>query len=346
MPPSHDPAPPGAARAAVKRELLVRYLDAWAPAALHAVREASYVDGYADEASVEAALRAFGEFSDLLARHRLTLLAVPADPARATALSARLGVVLREISAPPGLQARVLTGPPDEEIPTALPAGGATLAYLDSAGRQPPQLRTLAAVLAGGRGEALVTLDRAVLAEVWPALNPADTGERLVDDAGGQAAADGYAGKSYPGLVEAYRAALRRSGAALVSHVELVDAAGGTELVCFATSSVRNLERFKDELWAVDEYAGVRYRDPRDPGDALLDISLSPHPGPLRRALMRRLADTGCTVAELRRFAITDTVYRANDVTRVLNALLAAGVVTRDPARGRLTADTRVALAA
>ena len=52
-----------AAHAAVKRELLVRYLDAWAPAALHGARKATFVLGYAvtaDESAV-AALRGGGE---------------------------------------------------------------------------------------------------------------------------------------------------------------------------------------------------------------------------------------------------------------------------------------------
>jgi hypothetical protein len=33
---------------AVKRELLVRHLEAWAPAALHRGRRVAYVHGYAD----------------------------------------------------------------------------------------------------------------------------------------------------------------------------------------------------------------------------------------------------------------------------------------------------------
>ena len=32
----------------LKRELLVRHLEAWAPAALHRARRATYVHGYAD----------------------------------------------------------------------------------------------------------------------------------------------------------------------------------------------------------------------------------------------------------------------------------------------------------
>ena len=49
-----------------------------------------------------------------------------------------------------------------------------------------------------------------------------------------------------------------------------------------------------------------------DPGHALLDISLTPHPGPLRRALLGHLAGAGArTVADLRRYALAETVYRS-----------------------------------
>jgi hypothetical protein len=127
--------------------------------------------------------------------------------------------------------------------------------------------------------------------------------------------------------------------------VELVagEATAG-ELAVFATTSGRSLEAFKDELWAVDEFAGVRYRDPGDPEGHLMDISLNPHPGPLRRELLAHLADAGPrTVTELRTFALTDTAYRAADATRVIGSLVAAGAVTRDPEHGRLGGDVVIA---
>ena len=96
-------------------------------------------------------------------------------------------------------------------------------------------------------------------------------------------------------------------------------------------------------MWAVDEYAGVRYRDPGDPDGHLLDISLKPHPGPLRRELLAHLAATGGrTVTELRRFTLTDTVYRSADTTAAITSLLTAGAVTRAPEAGRLAGDVVV----
>ncbi len=141
-----------------------------------------------------------------------------------------------------------------------------------------------------------------------------------------------------------HRTALREAGFPLTAGVELVDGSG-CRLVAFATPSAKSLEAFKNCLWAVDEYAGVRYRDPTDPDGHLLDISLHPHPGPLRRELLAHLdAVSRATVVELRHFTLTETIFRASDTVRVLNALLAGGAVTREPERGRLSGDVVIAL--
>ena len=134
------------------------------------------------------------------------------------------------------------------------------------------------------------------------------------------------------------RPALREAGFTLTAGVELVGES--SHLLAFATSSAKSLEVFKNALWSVDEYAGVRYRDPGDPEGHLLDVSLSPHPGPLRRELLAHLESVGGrTVTELRHFTLTETVYRASDTVRVLGALLTAGSVSRRPESGRLSGD-------
>jgi hypothetical protein len=141
-----------------------------------------------------------------------------------------------------------------------------------------------------------------------------------------------------PGTWPLRRGELRAAGFTLTSGVELVD--GDSRLVAFASSQDRSLEAFKNAMWAVDEYAGVRYRDPGDPDGHLLDIALKPHPGPLRRELLAHLAATGGrTVTELRRFTLTDTVYRSADTTAAIASLLTARAVTRSPEGGRLSGD-------
>lgn len=299
----------------VKRELIVRVLQAWAPAALHSARRATYVHAYADRddaQAADAALRALADAADVRGGRSLTMLALAGDlvPVRA-----RLDAAQAELRLPAQLAVHPVAGALDARLTVALKAAGARgaplLGYVDATQDEPPAVATLAAFAIGRPTDLLMV------------RGPA---------------ADG----GYPELVGRYRAALGDAGLPLVAAVELVvgEDAGPGELLVFGTSAGRHLESFKDALWAVDEYAGVRYRDPADPDGHLLDISLRPHPGPLRRELLARVAAVGeATVTELRDFALTQTVYRAADTVRVLASLLEAGNLSRRPVHGRLGGD-------
>ncbi|ATO14174.1 hypothetical protein CO540_10390 [Micromonospora sp. WMMA2032] len=287
---------------AVLRELLVRQLDHWLPAALHRARRATLALAYAGGSAVgaEAALRVVAEFADRLRGRRLTVLVLAdADPD----LPARLGAA--EVDLPSDVAVHVVPGSPDR-LPVALKAAGAAGAPLFTLvdGAEPDP--ALLAAAASGRPAELLLV-------------------------------------TAPG--RSLRPALAAAGFPLVTEVELVGD-GPARLLGYATGSDRGLEAVKEALWAVDEYAGVRYRDPADPQGRLLDISLEPEPGPLRRELLAELERSGpLTVSELRRFAATDTVYRPADANRALASMLAAGAVTRDPEHGRLGGDVRVSVA-
>lgn len=297
---------------AIKRELLVRLLDGWLPAALHGTGRATYLDANPTPDSVTAALRVTVEFADLLDRHRLDVVLVDANGG--TAMTAETALIERSVAPPPGVSVRIIPGAGGGRLPTDVsPRDGPMLAYLDLAGTPAPAPETLAALATGGHTQALVALDPSV--------------------------AEGRGEAGQPWWAGDCRTAVAGTGAACC--VELVGPDGRTEVLIFRAPTPRGLEAFKDALWAADEYAGVRYRDPGDPEHALLDISLNPHPGPLRRALLRHLAAVGDrTVAQLRRYALTETIYRPADVAHVLTAMVTAGTVTRAPAKGRLTADT------
>ncbi|MEV1289541.1 hypothetical protein [Micromonospora sp. NPDC049679] len=281
---------------AVTRELLVRQLDTWIPAALHRARRATLVTAGADVPTVEAALRVFAEFADLLRGRQLAVVLLGPQAGE---------LATRVAGGQPQVAVHGMPGDA-ESLPVALKAasaaGAPTLVHVDARHGAAPSAKALAAVTAGRPGEMLLVLG----AEARVGLD--------------------------------HRRALREAGFALVADVELV-ADGGAALVAFATSSGKSLDAFKDAMWAVDEYAGVRYRDPHDPDGHLLDISLEPHPGPLRRELLARLAAGPGTVTELRQFTATETVYRPTDTNRVLAALLTAGAVTREPEHGRLGGD-------
>lgn len=341
------------AAAAVKRELLVRHLEAWAPAALHRARRATYAHGYADlddGRAAEAALRVFAEQSDLVRGRELAMVAV-ADDAAVTAR--RLSGVQQPAGSSAALVVHTVPGGTDARLAVALQAAAAArvplFGYLDaSAAAVPPALATVAALSVGKPAEVLLVLAPTVLPRLAAAPEAGTDGDRLFGDAGWRAVGAQPAGHRVAFLVDCYRAALRSAGFPLATAVELVieDAADG-ELLVFATTSGKALEGFKEALWAADEFAGVRYRDPGDPDRHPIDISLSPHPGPLRRELLAHLQVAGaCTVTELRTYALTETVYRAADVNRVLTGMLAAGTVRRDPEHGRLGGDVTITPAA
>jgi hypothetical protein len=291
--------------AGVTRELLVRYLDTWAPAALHGARRATFAlawSGPADVAAAEAALRVFAEFTDRLRGRRLTVVLVAPAEAGATE---RLAAVQTELGTPPELGVHVVTGDPAERLGVALKAAGAAgaplLVYADMTGAPPLD------VVAAGRPAELFLV-------------------------------------AAPGTWAGHREALRAAGFTLTAGVELVDG-GDARLLSFASGSAKNLEAFKDAMWAVDEYAGVRYRDPGDPDGHLSDITLRPHPGPLRRELLAHLGTAGGrTLTELRHFTMTETIFRPSDTVRVVSALLAAGTVGRRPEHGRLSGDVLISL--
>ena len=311
----------------VTRELLVRYLDTWAPAALHGARRATFAQAWTPQPDVdaaEAALRVFAEFADRLRGRRLSIVLVAPETA---GLTARLDAVQAQLGTPPELSVHAVAGDPAERLGVALKAAGSAgaplLVYADITGAD-----ITGADITGSAG---------AVPEVVAAGRPVEL--MLVAPSGG------WAG---------HRDALRAAGFPLTTGVELVEGddagLGGAvgsrvSLVAFATGSAKNLEVFKNSMWAVDEYAGVRYRDPTDPDGHLSDISLSPHPGPLRRELLAHLGTAGeRSVTELRHFTLTETIFRPADTVRVVTALLAAGTVTRRPEHGRLSGDVVISL--
>jgi three-Cys-motif partner protein len=337
----------------VKRELLVRHLEAWTPAALHRARRATYAHGYADAdggKAAEAALRVFAEQPDLVRGRELSMVAIAED---VTGPQQALAAVQEAAGAAAGLVVHTVPGATDERLGVALKAIGATrvplLGFLDaSTAAAPPARATVAALGIGKPAEVLLVLAPDALARLAAPDADLAAGDRFF---GGQRwrtvlqMAGEPEARRRAFLVEEYRTVLREAGFPLVAAVELVaDPEADGELLIYATTSGKSLEGFKEALWAADEYAGVRYRDPGDPERHLIDISLTPHPGPLRRELLAHLATVGeCTVTDLRTYALTETVYRSADATRVLGTLLTAGAVNREPEHGRLGGDVVIA---
>ncbi len=289
----------------ITRELLVRYLDGCAPPLLHGARRLTYAE-LADGAGRQPlAVDALGVFAEF-----------------AELLAHRpLRVVVA--GADPAGQSAVRAARERLKLPCELDFSGVPLlAALRAAGSFGAPILAFAELPAnaneradaGGRTELLAAL----------ASNPGSD-VLAIQDGGDPAAA-------------------RSAGFGYSTAVEMSAVGVPPRLFLFGTNTSRHLDAVKDALWAADEYAGVRYRDPADPEHTALDISLNPGLGPLRRALLGQLGSAPQTVAQLRAYTREQTIYRSPDGLRAVQALLHAGQVTRDPEHGRLGNDTTIAL--
>jgi len=282
------------AHAAVKHELLVRYLDAWTPAALHGHKRVTYVEDPPGESAVAAA-RVFGEFADKMKGRALTMVL-------ASSHAEAVRAVFEEYGSPTGLTAHPYDGPVLPALRDAHALGAPIFAWFD--GPAPPDdLSTVA----GNKGSEIMLGSGGATADAV----------RLV----------------------------RSAGLSQTARVDLVDKSRTAESLVFATVSEKALDKFKDELWALDEYAGIRLRDPGDTEGTLLDIRVQPNLAPLRRALTARLKSSGpATLAELRVWTVHETIFRQADATKAVQAMVAAGGVARTPPGGRLSVDTVLTL--
>ncbi|WP_328830830.1 hypothetical protein OHT77_25775 [Streptomyces sp. NBC_00252] len=101
----------------------------------------------------------------------------------------------------------------------------------------------------------------------------------------------------------------------------------------------------KDAMWTVDPSYGVRYRDPKDTQQQMLELELEPDTAPLRRILHDFIAASpeGRVVSELQRYTLLETVYRPSQVIKLVRQMRDAGGVATEPRA--INARTRVTLA-
>ncbi|MGC4870039.1 hypothetical protein ACLQ3B_31880 [Micromonospora sp. DT53] len=133
------------------RELLVRQLTTWLPAALHRSRRATVALAGADAGSAEAALRLVATHGDQVRGRQVTVLVLAA----AADLPARLGPIEAEL--PAEVTVHLLPGDP-YRLPVAVKAAGAAgaplFSFVDLPGAVTPKL--LAAATNGRTGELLL----------------------------------------------------------------------------------------------------------------------------------------------------------------------------------------------
>ncbi|MFH9712791.1 hypothetical protein ACH4MW_36130 [Streptomyces luteogriseus] len=113
----------------------------------------------------------------------------------------------------------------------------------------------------------------------------------------------------------------------------MVDAGNRKLYLISGTQHLLGLEKMKDAVWKVDPSHGVRYRDPRDTQQQMLDLVFEPDTAPLQRILHGFISETpdGRTIPELKRYALLETVYRPAQVIEAVRQLREAGAVTTEP---------------
>lgn len=147
-------------------------------------------------------------------------------------------------------------------------------------------------------------------------------------------------------LVNEYRESLNRAGFPFTLAFEMVDEGGRALFIIYGSPARRGLEVMKDAMWKVDRVYGVRFRDPKDPDQAALDIEEQPDVAPLRRLVIEHMGDgKRHSVQEIRDFALLGTVYRETHAHGVVRELVQEGRLGRDPSGGRITKQTNVWLA-
>lgn len=340
-----------------KHELLRRYLQAWVPILLARNRRVTYAEGFAgpgvydkgEPGSPVIALQTFCQYPDVLSMpgREAHLVFVEEMPKRVARLEAELAAAAaRHLLSPlpPALRVHpVVTGDCAAVLADALngcqASGSPMFVFLDSFGGPDIPFGLLRLVASNRSSEVLLTFQPQFLMRHGENPTHRASGDVAFGGTHWQGVFDQEPHHKLRCLVEAYRQTFRLAGFEHSLGFVMLDEGGHELWLLFATSSVKGVEKMKDAMWAVDRVHGVRYRDPRDPDQMLLDIETVPYAAPLARMIVERLAAGGRTLEELRDWVNLSTVYKRGQVLGTVRDLIKAGRVAR-PAQGRLEGST------
>ncbi|MFC7650380.1 three-Cys-motif partner protein TcmP [Streptosporangium lutulentum] len=217
-------------------------------------------------------------------------------------------------------------------------------AFLDSWGGPDIPLDVARAIAGVPSSEVLVTFGTRFLMQFGKAETHQAAGDQAFGGPSWRKVWDLPSDKKKSFLVSTYRESLKAAGFRYVLSFEMLGEGGHDLHLVYGTTNALGLEKMKEAMWKVDPIRGVNYRDPRDPDQLSLEFSFNPDTGPLRRAILEELTKGERTLAQLREFALLETVYRPPQATTVVRDLLGRGLVERDPVRGQLSADKVIRL--
>jgi three-Cys-motif partner protein len=343
-----------------KHRLLQAYLAAWLPTLFHGgYGRVTYAEGFAgpgiyrgtQPGSPVIALRTFlGQRSLLAGGRTVDMVLVEEDHRRIIELRRQMGEALTQAPvAPAGISVEYVCGDHAEVLLPALERIGAmrrpVFAFLDSYGGPDVPLDVARRIGTAPSSEVLVTFGTSFFIRFCDVEGHQAEGDRVFGGRQWRKVAGLAPRKKKPFLVATYRESLRRAGFLFVLSFEMLDEQGHDLHLVFGTTHRAGLEKMKDAMWRIDPIGGVRFRDPRDPDQGILDLAIDPDLSPLSRELLAELSHGPRTLAELKDYTLVETVYRPPHARSVVQELLQQPAVQRDPERGRLTDATVIRLA-
>lgn len=342
---------------AAKHDLLRRYLEVWTPILLSRFPRVTYAEGFAgpgvytkgEPGSPVIAL-------DVFLRHRavldegkkLAMVFVEEDKRRVKRLDQELDQALTQHSRPKPANLRICTQQGDcaqilgESLAQTGAFGQPIFAVLDSYGGPDVPFDLLKAIAANTASEVLVTFGPPFLTRFGKVSQHQQAGDRAFGGTHWQGVTQQAPGDKSAFLVNAYRQTLRMAGFEHSLTFEMVDEGGHPLFLIFGTNGERGLEKMKEVLWKVDPLGGVRYRDPHDPAQALLELVAEPDKAALARMLLVEIGDRRTDVETLRRFALLETIYRPEHVISTVRRLIKDKALETVPAHKGVTRTTVV----
>lgn len=330
---------------AAKHQMLREYLAAWFPIIASRYPMLTYVDAFAGpgeytDGSAGSPIIALSQaLREEVTRHRSlqTLIYVEDNRRRFDSLEAVIRDRYPPARRPESVRVICERGDCRRILPPALAMQGITdgpiFANLDGWGVDSP----MSMVRQIGRmrsAEVLITFKPDWF---WRFVNAPDltAGDRVFGDPTWREIANSGAGdERKKNLVGHYLDQLKQAGFPYHLTFELIDEGGHGIFLVYGTSNTLGVEKMKEAMWKVDTVQGQRFRDPRDVHQLALDLGEGPDLRLLRQQLLEIISKRGVvSVADLKDYALLETLYRPPHAVDAVDHLVSEGLVLRTPGR-------------
>ena len=320
---------------AAKHLLLRRYLDAWFPIMSKQFRDVgiTFLDGFAGPGEYTNASESSPTIATAQAMRddvtrwgtQTRLVFIEERRGRAQHLRDHLSGHFPQSVRPPGLITRVHHGECTNLYEGAIEElggwAGPVFANLDGWGAD-VDYRIVERIAQQRSSEVLVTFRDQFFVRFVDGEQAA--GERVFGHADWRDVGKLSTPEKKPFQLDLYRQSLLAAGFDHVLTFEIIDEGGHSLHQFFGTNSDVAVRKFKDGLWEVDGVTGQRFRDPRYPNQLAFDI-LEPDLRPLEDSILGLLEERECSLTDLRRHALLETIYKETHAKTAVDELVAKG---------------------